>query len=60
VGAAREIAGAARAGAGERAALVHCDYRQIARVLGLSIDYSVNSDYRTVASAVNSGDRWCA
>lgn len=28
---------------------------QIARVLGLSIDYSVNSDYRTVASAVNSG-----
>ena len=31
--AALEIAGAALAGAGERAALVHCDYRQIARVL---------------------------
>jgi Flp pilus assembly CpaE family ATPase len=28
---------------------------QIERVLGLSIDYSVGSDYRTVASAVNSG-----
>jgi len=28
---------------------------QIERVLGLGIDYSVNSDYRTVASAVNSG-----
>jgi pilus assembly protein CpaE len=28
---------------------------QIERVLGLTIDYSVNSDYRTVASAVNSG-----
>lgn len=28
---------------------------QIERVLGLAIDYSVNSDYRTVASAVNSG-----
>lgn len=28
---------------------------QIERVLGLSIAYSVNSDYRTVASAVNSG-----
>ncbi|MFA5909998.1 MAG: hypothetical protein WC815_14555 [Vicinamibacterales bacterium] len=28
---------------------------QIERVLGLNIDYSVNSDYRTVASAVNSG-----
>jgi pilus assembly protein CpaE len=28
---------------------------QIERVLGLRIDYSVNSDYRTVASAVNSG-----
>lgn len=28
---------------------------QIERVLGLSIDYSVTSDYRTVASAVNSG-----
>ncbi len=28
---------------------------QIERVLGLSISFSVNSDYRTVASAVNSG-----
>lgn len=28
---------------------------QIEKVLGLSIDYTVNSDYRTVASAVNSG-----
>ena len=28
---------------------------QIERVLGLNIDYSVDSDYRTVASAVNSG-----
>ena len=28
---------------------------QIERVLGLSIDYSVGSDYRTVASAVNTG-----
>ncbi len=28
---------------------------QIERVLGLGIDYCVNSDYRTVASAVNSG-----
>jgi len=28
---------------------------QIERVLGLGIDYSVNSDYRTVASALNSG-----
>ena len=28
---------------------------QIERVLGLSIDYSVNSDYHTVASAVSSG-----
>ncbi len=28
---------------------------QIERVLGLNIDYSVSSDYRTVASAVNSG-----
>lgn len=28
---------------------------QIERVLGLTISYSVNSDYRTVASAVNSG-----
>jgi len=28
---------------------------QIERVLGLNISYSVNSDYRTVASAVNSG-----
>lgn len=28
---------------------------QIELVLGLSIDYTVNSDYRTVASAVNSG-----
>lgn len=28
---------------------------QIERVLGLGIDYSVKSDYRTVASAVNSG-----
>ncbi len=28
---------------------------QIERVLGLNIDYSVGSDYRTVASAVNSG-----
>ena len=28
---------------------------QIERVLGLAIDFSVNSDYRTVASAVNSG-----
>lgn len=28
---------------------------QIERVLGLRIDHSVNSDYRTVASAVNSG-----
>jgi len=28
---------------------------QIERVLGLAIDYKVNSDYRTVASAVNSG-----
>jgi pilus assembly protein CpaE len=28
---------------------------QIERVLGLTIAYSVNSDYRTVASAVNSG-----
>ncbi len=28
---------------------------QIERVLGLTIDYTVNSDYRTVASAVNSG-----
>lgn len=28
---------------------------QIERVLGLNIDFSVNSDYRTVASAVNSG-----
>ena len=28
---------------------------QIERVLGLRIDFTVNSDYRTVASAVNSG-----
>ena len=28
---------------------------QIEAVLGLHIDYRVNSDYRTVASAVNSG-----
>ena len=28
---------------------------QIERVLGLNINFSVNSDYRTVASAVNSG-----
>lgn len=28
---------------------------QIERVLGLNIDYTVGSDYRTVASAVNSG-----
>ena len=28
---------------------------QIERVLGLNISYTVNSDYRTVASAVNSG-----
>ena len=28
---------------------------QIERVLGLNIRFSVNSDYRTVASAVNSG-----
>ncbi len=28
---------------------------QIERVLGLAIDFCVNSDYRTVASAVNSG-----
>ena len=28
---------------------------QIERVLGRNIDYSVNSDYRTVASALNSG-----
>jgi len=28
---------------------------QIERVLGMTIAYSVNSDYRTVASAVNSG-----
>ena len=28
---------------------------QIERVLGLGIDYTVNSDYRTVASAVNTG-----
>jgi len=28
---------------------------QIERVLGLTIDYTVGSDYRTVASAVNSG-----
>jgi Flp pilus assembly CpaE family ATPase len=28
---------------------------QTERVLGLNIDFSVNSDYRTVASAVNSG-----
>lgn len=28
---------------------------QIERVLGLGIDYSVTSDYRTIASAVNSG-----
>jgi pilus assembly protein CpaE len=28
---------------------------QIERVLGLTIDYNVGSDYRTVASAVNSG-----
>ena len=28
---------------------------QIERVLGMNIDYCVNSDYRTVASAVNSG-----
>lgn len=28
---------------------------QVERVLGLSISYSVTSDYRTVASAVNSG-----
>jgi len=28
---------------------------QIERVLGLGLDYIVNSDYRTVASAVNSG-----
>jgi len=28
---------------------------QIERVLGMTIDYSVNSDYRTVASAVNAG-----
>jgi len=28
---------------------------QIERVLGFNISYSVNSDYRTVASAVNSG-----
>jgi pilus assembly protein CpaE len=28
---------------------------QIERVLGLAIDYSITSDYRTIASAVNSG-----
>jgi pilus assembly protein CpaE len=28
---------------------------QIERVLGLSLDFTVNSDYRTVASALNSG-----
>jgi hypothetical protein len=28
---------------------------QIERVLGFNVSFSVNSDYRTVASAVNSG-----
>ena len=28
---------------------------QIERVLGFSVSFSVNSDYRTVASAVNAG-----